>query len=92
MPDTSTEIATISTRAVRGHERVDFWVDHVARTLVRIECSGKSSEGIDATLHKRDLGLFGACDIVVVTGADGAIRWYACRYPCWGGFSRVWAC
>lgn len=48
MPDTSTEIATISTRAVRGHERVDFWVDHVARTLVRIECSGKSSEGIDA--------------------------------------------
>lgn len=64
MPDTSTEIATISTRAVRGAERVDFWVDHVARTLVRIECSGKSSEGIDASLRKRDLGLFRACDIV----------------------------
>ncbi|KWF67738.1 helix-turn-helix domain-containing protein [Burkholderia pseudomultivorans] len=64
MPDTSTGIVTISTRAVRGHERVDFWVDHVARSLVRIECSGKSSDGIDATLRKRDLALFSACDIV----------------------------
>ncbi|TGN99488.1 helix-turn-helix domain-containing protein [Burkholderia sp. USMB20] len=64
MPDISTGIVSISTRAVRGDERVDFWVDHVARSLVRIECSGKSSEGIDASLRKRDLGLLGVCDIV----------------------------
>ncbi|WP_175762398.1 helix-turn-helix domain-containing protein [Burkholderia anthina] len=64
MPDISTGSVTISTRAVRGDERVDFWVDHVARSLVRIECSGKSSEGIDATLRRRDLGLLGVCDIV----------------------------
>lgn len=64
MPDISDEIITISTRAVRGAERAEFWVDHVARALVCIECSGKSSEEIDATLRKRDLGLFSACDIV----------------------------
>ncbi|AOI59113.1 helix-turn-helix domain-containing protein [Burkholderia diffusa] len=64
MLDISTGIVSFSTRAVRGDERVDFWVDHVARSLVRIECSGKSSEAIDASLRKRDLGLLGACDIV----------------------------
>lgn len=64
MPDLNTGIVSISTRAVRGDERVDFWVDHVARSLVRIECSGKSSEGIDASLRKRELGPLSVCDIV----------------------------
>jgi AraC-like DNA-binding protein len=58
------DIATVSTHAVRGDERAGFWVDYVARALINVECSGKSSEGIDATLRKRDLGLFRACDIV----------------------------
>ncbi|KVN26020.1 AraC family transcriptional regulator [Burkholderia pyrrocinia] len=57
------EIVTISTRTVRGDERVDFWVDNVARALICVECSGRSSEGIDATLRKRDMALFRVCDI-----------------------------
>lgn len=59
----SGEGVAVSTSSLRLEDRVDFWIDQVARTLVQIECGGEPGEGIDATLTRREFALFGACDI-----------------------------
>jgi AraC-like DNA-binding protein len=57
------EFFKISTRAMHKRDQVEFWIDSVARALVRLESSGRASDGIDASLQKRDMELFRVCDI-----------------------------
>ncbi|RDV00922.1 helix-turn-helix domain-containing protein [Trinickia dinghuensis] len=54
---------TISTHTLHCDERVDFWIDGVARALVHLECNGSALDGIDASLTKRGFSLFNACEI-----------------------------
>ncbi len=63
MSTTGQEETTISTRSLHQDERIDFWIDSVARMLVRLECNGSTLDGIDATLTQHDFLLFKACDI-----------------------------
>ncbi len=58
----STDIS-ISTKMVGGSERVDFWLEQVSQLLIRVECSSKPIEGIDATLVHKDFALFRASEI-----------------------------
>ena len=53
----------ISTNALHRDERIDFWVDNVARLLVKIECSPVSFDGVEARLSRRVFTHFNACDI-----------------------------
>lgn len=57
------ESITVSTHGVHADERMDFWLDHVARTLVRLECSGTAADGIDAVMTSRDLDPLKICNI-----------------------------
>jgi len=54
---------SISTKTVCDKDRVDFWFEHVSQLLIRVECSSKQSEGIDATLVHKDFALFRASEI-----------------------------
>jgi hypothetical protein len=53
-----------STRTVDRQERIDFWLETIARTLVSLEGGkGKPDAGFDANLNQRNFSLFGVSDI-----------------------------
>jgi AraC-like DNA-binding protein len=64
-------IATIDTRVVPAHERIEFWEEHCAEKIVGLRCSCLSETGLEARYRYFD---FGRIKMIDIAGAEHFIE------------------